>query len=125
MSARISNDQNYFHVVVVVLGDTGRSPRMQYHAMSLSGVENIYQVTLIGYAGEPLHHFIENNYKVKDFRCAKVSDYIFFCVTLFSSSRYIALMYLRIKPWNFDAISFIPILPKSILYIYGDIVVRS
>lgn len=40
------------HVVVIVLGDIGRSPRMQYHALSL--LENGHQVSLIGYSGEEL-----------------------------------------------------------------------
>lgn len=38
------------HVVVVVLGDVGRSPRMQYHAMSLAA--HGVAVTLVGYRGE-------------------------------------------------------------------------
>ncbi|KAH8091549.1 chitobiosyldiphosphodolichol beta-mannosyltransferase [Aureococcus anophagefferens] len=38
------------HAVVVVAGDVGRSPRMQYHALSLA--EHGYAVTLVGYAGE-------------------------------------------------------------------------
>ena len=40
------------HVLVLVLGDVGRSPRMQYHALSL--LEAGYEVTLLGYAGSPL-----------------------------------------------------------------------
>ncbi len=40
------------HAVVIVLGDIGRSPRMQYHALSL--LEDGHFVTLIGYAGEGL-----------------------------------------------------------------------
>mmetsp|Transcript_26720 Transcript_26720/g.64108 ORF Transcript_26720/g.64108 Transcript_26720/m.64108 type:complete len:511 (+) Transcript_26720:3-1535(+) len=40
------------HVVVMVLGDIGRSPRMQYHTLSL--LEEGHYVTLIGYAGEGL-----------------------------------------------------------------------
>ncbi|ETW00808.1 hypothetical protein H310_07341 [Aphanomyces invadans] len=39
------------HVVVLVLGDVGRSPRMQYHAVSLSKLPNT-NVTLLGYEGE-------------------------------------------------------------------------
>ncbi|RHY17918.1 hypothetical protein DYB36_007609, partial [Aphanomyces astaci] len=39
------------HVVVLVLGDVGRSPRMQYHAVSLSKMPNT-KVTLVGYEGE-------------------------------------------------------------------------
>ena len=36
-------------VVVVVLGDTGRSPRMQYHCVSLLNAG--YAVDLVGYGG--------------------------------------------------------------------------
>lgn len=46
------------HIVIIVLGDIGRSPRMQYHALSL--LEHQHNVTLIGYSGEDLipqlHH---------------------------------------------------------------------
>ena len=35
---------------VLVLGDVGRSPRMQYHALSLA--ESCAEVRLVGYAGE-------------------------------------------------------------------------
>ena len=82
------SDQNYYHAVVVVLGiniiymfdlllypnqnpnlgDTGRSPRMQYHAQSLSASKNIYEVTLLGYEGEPCFDFIRNNAKINDYR---------------------------------------------------------
>ena len=40
------------HAVVLVLGDLGRSPRMQYHARSLTQVEGISFVTQVGYSGE-------------------------------------------------------------------------
>ena len=40
------------HAVVLVLGDLGRSPRMQYHAWSLSQMEGISSVTQVGYSGE-------------------------------------------------------------------------
>lgn len=40
------------HVLVIVLGDIGRSPRMQYHALSL--LEHGHWVSLIGYEGEDL-----------------------------------------------------------------------
>lgn len=39
-----------FHVIVIVLGDLGRSPRMQYHASSLLKEGNT--VSLVGYEGE-------------------------------------------------------------------------
>ena len=37
-------------VQVIVLGDAGRSPRMQYHCLSL--VQQNFNVDLIGYGGE-------------------------------------------------------------------------
>ena len=37
-------------VQILVLGDIGRSPRMQYHALSIS--KNGGQVVMIGYKGE-------------------------------------------------------------------------
>lgn len=40
------------NVVVLVLGDIGRSPRMQYHTLSLANVEEVdIHVDLIGYKG--------------------------------------------------------------------------
>jgi len=39
-------------IVILVLGDVGRSPRMQYHALSL--LQNNYNVHIIGYSGSPL-----------------------------------------------------------------------
>uniref|UniRef100_A0A8C2MJW5 Chitobiosyldiphosphodolichol beta-mannosyltransferase n=1 Tax=Cricetulus griseus TaxID=10029 RepID=A0A8C2MJW5_CRIGR len=39
------------HVVVVVLGDVGRSPRMQYHALSLA--QSGFSVTLLGFYTGP------------------------------------------------------------------------
>jgi beta-1,4-mannosyltransferase len=38
--------------VVLVLGDVGRSPRMQYHALSLARADPALRVSLAGYAGE-------------------------------------------------------------------------
>ena len=43
---------NRKHVVVVVMGDLGRSPRMNYHALSL--LEHGHRVSLIGYEGEDI-----------------------------------------------------------------------
>lgn len=40
------------HIIVIVLGDVGRSPRMQYHCQSL--LEAGHLVTAIGYKGEDL-----------------------------------------------------------------------
>eukprot|EP01029_Cantina_marsupialis_P014946 TRINITY_DN3274_c0_g1_i3.p1 TRINITY_DN3274_c0_g1~~TRINITY_DN3274_c0_g1_i3.p1 ORF type:complete len:475 (-),score=117.12 TRINITY_DN3274_c0_g1_i3:169-1509(-) len=48
------------HVVVLVLGDVGRSPRMQYHSVSLTKLEST-KVTLVGCTGERCHESVENN----------------------------------------------------------------
>jgi hypothetical protein len=52
--ADVLNDRNNkdcpSHFVVIVLGDVGKSPRMQYHANSLLQAGHL--VSLIGYAGE-------------------------------------------------------------------------
>ena len=56
------------HAVVIVLGDTGRSPRMQYHAVSLADMENFTRVTLIGYTGEKCNAVVNNNPKIHDIR---------------------------------------------------------
>ena len=47
---------NAKRVCVVVLGDIGRSPRMQYHSLSLADAG--YDVSLIGYAGSILCLFL-------------------------------------------------------------------
>lgn len=44
---------------VVVIGDVGRSPRMQYHAVSLA--KEGYQVDIVGYSGSSLHSEIALN----------------------------------------------------------------
>lgn len=41
-------------VCVLVLGDIGRSPRMQYHALSLS--KHGYNVTFVGFLGKIIAH---------------------------------------------------------------------
>lgn len=50
------------HVVVLVLGDVGRSPRMQYHAMSLAS--HGVRVTLIGYTGERCIGAVEDSPRI-------------------------------------------------------------
>jgi beta-1,4-mannosyltransferase len=42
------------NVTVVVLGDLGRSPRMQYHTVSLLSLAHVHRVDLVGYAGSEL-----------------------------------------------------------------------
>ena len=50
-------------VGVVVLGDMGRSPRMQYHVLSL--VSHGFEVDMIGYQGTTLPDSITTNEMVK------------------------------------------------------------
>ena len=47
-------------VAIVVLGDVGRSPRMQYHALSFAKAQ--VQVDLIGYSGACLSESCEFNF---------------------------------------------------------------
>jgi beta-1,4-mannosyltransferase len=51
------------HVCVVVLGDVGRSPRMQYHCTSLA--ENGMSVTLVGYKGESCRPEVQSHRKIQ------------------------------------------------------------
>lgn len=50
-------------VCIVVLGDIGRSPRMQYHAISFT--KEGYTVEILGYPGSPPHQKLLNNPNVK------------------------------------------------------------
>jgi beta-1,4-mannosyltransferase len=73
-------DDRKLHVVVIVLGDVGRSPRMQYHALSL--LQAGHEVSLVGYHGEQLipalYSFSEQQLHVIRFRVPspKVLQYI-------------------------------------------------
>ncbi|KAB2574121.1 hypothetical protein BFW01_g5369 [Lasiodiplodia theobromae] len=58
--APVSSDAT---VQVVVLGDIGRSPRMQYHAISLA--KHGHNVDIVGYKESELHAFLESSPKVK------------------------------------------------------------
>jgi hypothetical protein len=71
------------HVVVLVLGDVGRSPRMQYHAESLSSLKEVSAVTLVGYQGEKTMIDIDGR------RCLRES---------------------RFAPWEFKALKSIAII---------------
>ncbi|XP_021100088.1 chitobiosyldiphosphodolichol beta-mannosyltransferase isoform X5 [Heterocephalus glaber] len=51
------------HVVVVVLGDVGRSPRMQYHALSL--VKSGFSVTLLGFCNSKPHSELLESDKIQ------------------------------------------------------------
>lgn len=52
------------HVVVLVLGDVGRSPRMQYHGRSFSKMVEVDRVTIVGYKGERPLEELQTNPKV-------------------------------------------------------------
>ncbi|KAL2100613.1 hypothetical protein ACEWY4_002374 [Coilia grayii] len=53
---------NNRHVCVLVLGDIGRSPRMQYHAVSLS--KHGYNVSFVGFLGTKPHEDVSANEKI-------------------------------------------------------------
>ena len=53
--------------LILVLGDVGRSPRMQYHALSLASVEGVH-VTLMGFAGEPCCPAVETSKNISQVR---------------------------------------------------------
>ncbi|XP_011503896.1 PREDICTED: chitobiosyldiphosphodolichol beta-mannosyltransferase [Ceratosolen solmsi marchali] len=50
-------------VCIVVLGDIGRSPRMQYHAISF--IKEGYSVEIVGYPGTPPLNKLQNDSRVK------------------------------------------------------------
>lgn len=62
------------HVVVLVLGDLGRSPRMQYHAYSLACLNNVptnvhsLKVSLVGYEGERTMNLVSDNPAINIYR---------------------------------------------------------
>lgn len=51
------------HYVVLVLGDVGRSPRMQYHTVSLAALPGS-RVSLVGYTGEDCVADVEQNPRI-------------------------------------------------------------
>jgi beta-1,4-mannosyltransferase len=51
--------QRKIQVTIVVLGDVGRSPRMQYHALALAS--SLAEVNLIGYAGSVPHRAVREH----------------------------------------------------------------
>ena len=53
-SFRGCRQDKHRHVCVLVLGDIGRSPRMQYHAISLS--KHGYNVSFVGFFGKQVYN---------------------------------------------------------------------
>jgi beta-1,4-mannosyltransferase len=50
-------------VTVVVLGDVGRSPRMEYHALALASA--LAEVDVVGYAGSALHPAVRDHEHIR------------------------------------------------------------
>ncbi|XP_031421481.1 chitobiosyldiphosphodolichol beta-mannosyltransferase [Clupea harengus] len=61
-SFRGCRQDKHRHVCVLVLGDIGRSPRMQYHAISLS--KHGYNVSFVGFFGTKPHEEVIANEKI-------------------------------------------------------------
>ncbi|XP_060116831.1 chitobiosyldiphosphodolichol beta-mannosyltransferase [Heteronotia binoei] len=61
--ARPSGSETSLAAAVVVLGDLGRSPRMQYHALSLA--RRGFRVAFLGYAGTKPHSDILHNENIQ------------------------------------------------------------
>lgn len=59
-----------YRVAVISLGDLGRSPRMQYHAHSLAKLDDVKEVSLIGYEGEECMTLVQNQEKIEVIRFA-------------------------------------------------------
>ncbi len=60
-------------MIVIVLGDTGRSPRMQYHSMSIANMDIVEKVTIVGNSGEKCPKQISENPKIRDVRIDPVN----------------------------------------------------
>ncbi|KAJ3271598.1 mannosyltransferase, partial [Borealophlyctis nickersoniae] len=56
-------DSKIPHVTILVLGDIGRSPRMQYHALSFAA--NGFKVDLVGYSGTNPFDSLQTNDNVR------------------------------------------------------------
>ena len=90
--------QKLYKVVVIVLGDLGRSPRMMYHVQSLLE-SSTYHVTFLGYTGTDLIPSLQReelknkNLKVVRFRapklfkwCKAIAPLLYFAWRIFSLS---------------------------------------
>ena len=61
------------HALVVVAGDVGRSPRMQYHALSLARSVGC-AVTLVGYGGSSCCEAVEAEARIRLVTVAEYAD---------------------------------------------------
>jgi len=106
------NPENMVNIVVLVLGDVGRSPRMQYHALSLanrSGSGEMGEqsqedlVYLVGYSGSACLDAIESHPRIKFCRFSPLSGLeflrIIFPLYLLLKVVYLSLMLLIVTTW--------------------------
>ena len=118
------------HIVVVVLGDLGRSPRMQYHCQSL--LDAGHRVSVIGYKGEDLieslRHEHNNRFQVIRFSVptlfANVNQLLYFIWRILSLSLYLFYaLFFSVRPSHLS-VDFVlvqnpPALPLlAVAYVY-------
>jgi beta-1,4-mannosyltransferase len=70
------------HAIVIVLGDTGRSPRMQFHAASLAQSGVVDGVTIVGYEGERCVCAVASDPRITDHRLSTHTSRVLRCVPL-------------------------------------------
>ncbi len=68
MKAFPFKNEKMSHICIIVLGDTGRSPRMQYHAHSFAEMNAVERVSLMGFTGEPCVASVRSHRKIQDIR---------------------------------------------------------
>ncbi len=118
---------NTRHVVVVVLGDTGRSPRMQYHAHSFAELK--YNVTLVGYEGEKCIPTVCSHDLITDKRLTltdvpKIFAKIPFMSTIWKGFSIIFTLlwtFLTLPKYDTMIIQNPPMLPALIAYVIAEV----
>ncbi|KAL8734349.1 MAG: hypothetical protein Q9166_001547 [cf. Caloplaca sp. 2 TL-2023] len=71
---RKNGAQHEIRVQIVVLGDIGRSPRIQYHALSIAKHGGL--VDLVGYTSSDIHPEIRSDSKIKIHKVATAPDFL-------------------------------------------------
>lgn len=119
------------HFVVVVLGDLGRSPRMQYHCMSM--LDAGHEVTFVGYTGEELIPELQHSRRLHLVRLTPWDLSSFRAVTpLYFALRILSLFFhllyaLIFQTPNHKSVDFVlvqnpPALPSvAVIYVYAQI----
>ncbi|CAN0896987.1 UDP-glycosyltransferase TURAN [Linum grandiflorum] len=67
MKRKMTSNSKRGRACVVVLGDIGRSPRMQYHALSLANQAN-FEVDIVGYGGSTPHAALVEHQSIHVYR---------------------------------------------------------